>query len=95
MNSSCGRLRRPCRRRRDLLAAARTLRDGVAQAAGRIGEHPRIGSERPDLADSPYRFLVPAGFAYIVIYNAERHPPLIVRILHGARDLPEALWAEQ
>jgi toxin ParE1/3/4 len=31
------------------------------------------------------------GFPYVIVYNAERRSPLIVRILHAARDLPEAL----
>jgi len=32
-----------------------------------------------------------SGFPYVVVHNAARNSPLIVRILHGARDLPEAL----
>jgi toxin ParE1/3/4 len=31
------------------------------------------------------------GFPYVIVYTAARNPPLIVRILHGARDLPEIL----
>jgi len=90
------------RARRDLLAAvrwiakdnpdaARALRDAVARAADRIGAHPRIGVSRPDIADEPYRFVVLTGFPYLIVYNAVRRPPLILRILHGARDLPELL----
>jgi toxin ParE1/3/4 len=76
---------------RDNPAAARALRDGVAVAAVRIGGHGRIGALRPELADEPYRFLTLTGFPYVIVYNAERRPPLILRILHGARDLPEVL----
>lgn len=72
-------------------SAARSLRDGVAAAAARIGEHPGIGFERPDLADPPTRFLMVAGFPYLIVYDAERTPPLILRVLHGARDLPDLL----
>jgi toxin ParE1/3/4 len=72
-------------------AAARAFRDAVARAAERIGEHPQHGMLRPDLADEPYRFLVLTGFPYLIVYNAARRPPLILRILHGARDLPEVL----
>jgi len=90
------------RARRDLLgavrwiakdnpAAARALRDAVAQAAHRIATHPDIGSLRPDLADEPYRFVILTGFPYVIVYNAERKPLLIVRILHTARDIPEVL----
>ncbi|MBK1663820.1 hypothetical protein CKO38_03965 [Rhodospirillum rubrum] len=80
---------------RDNPAAARALRDGIAQAAVHIAEHPGIGTKRPDLTEAPYRFLILTGFPYVIVYNADRLPPLIVRILHGARDLPEALLMEE
>lgn len=76
---------------KDNPAAARALRDGVATAATRIGTHARIGTLRPEWADAPYRFVTLTGFPYVIVYNAERRPPLIVRILHGTRDLPEVL----
>lgn len=90
------------RARRDLLAAvawiardnppaARALRGTIALAADRLARHPKSGSERPDLADPPVRFLVLTGFPYILVYNAAERPPLILRVLHGARDLPSAL----
>ena len=76
---------------KDNPVAARGLRDAVRNMAERIGEHPRIGSLRPDLGREPYRFVILAGFSYVIVYNPDRSPPLIVRILHGARDLPEVL----
>jgi toxin ParE1/3/4 len=76
---------------RDNPAAARALRDAVAEAAVRIGDFPLSGHLRPDLAREPWRFVTLRGFPYVVVYNADRKPPLIVRILHGARDLPELL----
>jgi toxin ParE1/3/4 len=76
---------------KDNPAAARALRDAVAKAAERIGGHVHIGSPRLDLADERYRFAILSGFPYLIVYNADRAPPLIVRILHGARDLPEVL----
>ena len=90
------------RARRDLLEAARWiakdnpsaalgLRNAVAAAARTIGEHPRIGVLRPDLAGEPVRFLALTGYPYVMIYDAEPAPPLILRILHGARDLPDVL----
>ena len=88
--------------RRDLLAAvqwiaqdnpaaARALRDALLRATIRIGEFPDQGSQRPELAPEPYRFLALTGFPYVIVYNAVRRPPLILRFLHGARDLPEVL----
>ncbi|MGH6945631.1 MAG: type II toxin-antitoxin system RelE/ParE family toxin [Geminicoccaceae bacterium] len=71
--------------------AARALRDTVARAAGLIGRFPKIGSERPDLADPPVRFHVLRGFPYVLVYDADGTPPRILRVLDGARDLPELL----
>lgn len=75
----------------DNIVAARALRDAIAEAAGRLGDHPMLGHVRPELVDAPYRFLTVSGFPYIIVYNAQRHPPLIVRVLHGARDFPDLL----
>lgn len=77
--------------KKDNPIAARGLRDALISAADRIGAHPLRGVLRPDLAREPYRFLTLTGFPYVVVYNAERRPPLIVRVVHAARDLPEVL----
>ncbi len=90
------------RARRDLLeavrwiakdnpSAARALRDADTRAAENILAHPMIGPHRPELADPPYRFLSLTGFSYIIVYTPEPNPPLILRILHAARDLPDIL----
>jgi toxin ParE1/3/4 len=75
----------------DSPSAARALRDAVQRAAHLIAEHPLIGVSRPDLAPAPFRFLVVRGFPYLAIYDPTTPPPTIVRIVHGARDLPEVL----
>jgi toxin ParE1/3/4 len=88
--------------RRDLMAAVRwitkdnpvaaqALLDTVAQTAERIGNHIYMGRVRTDLAPEPYRFVSLTSFSYIIVYNADRNPPLIVRILHTSRDLSELL----
>lgn len=90
------------RARRDLLAAvrwiandnpaaARALRNAVARAAENIMAHPMIGPHRPELASPPYRFLSLTGFPYIIIYTPAQNPPLILRILHAARDILDIL----
>jgi toxin ParE1/3/4 len=76
---------------KDNPAAARALGDAVIMAAGHIGNHRHFGALHPELAQPPYRFVTLTGFPYIFVYNADREPPLILRILHGARDLPEIL----
>jgi len=71
--------------------AARGLRDAVEKAARQIGHHPLCGMLRPDLADENYRFLVLTGFPYVLVYTERRVPPVILRVLHGARDLADLL----
>ena len=71
--------------------AARGFRVAPDKQANTIGDHPRIGALMPHLASPPIRFLPIRGFPHIVVYSLDRDPPLIVRVLHGARDLPEVL----
>ena len=73
-------------------AAARSFREALSTLATAIGEHPRIGALKPHLASPPIRFFPKRGFPYVAVYTPDRDPPLIVRVLHGARDLPEILW---
>lgn len=71
--------------------AAEDLRVAVRHAAKALGEHPDMGTQRRDLAPETVRFLVLRGFPYILVYRANAVPPRILRVLHGARDLPEVL----
>lgn len=76
---------------KDNPTAAQGLRNAVIVAARRIGEHPSIGLVRPDYADEPIRFYVLTGYPYVLLYNSGTEPPRIVRVLHGARDIPSVL----
>jgi toxin ParE1/3/4 len=76
---------------RDNPAAAEALRGAVVSAAELIGTHAEIGSVRPHLASAMYRFLPLTGFPYIIVYQIRRRGPVIVRVVHGARDLAQAL----
>jgi toxin ParE1/3/4 len=76
---------------RDRPTAALRLRDAVRALAALLGEHPLIGQARPEIAAAPLRFAVVRGFPYLALYNPTLTPPLILRLLHGARDLPEVL----
>jgi len=77
--------------KQDNRAAARALRNAVERAAERIGRHAGIGSVRSELLPAPYRFLSLSGFPYVIVYNTDRDPPLIVAVFHTARDLKRAL----
>ncbi|HYE63762.1 MAG TPA: type II toxin-antitoxin system RelE/ParE family toxin [Phycisphaerales bacterium] len=58
-------------------------------ALWRLGENPRIGRERPDL--SPKRELRSWHvFDYLILYHPTT-PIEVVRIVHGAQDLPTLL----
>lgn len=76
---------------RDNHTAALGLIEAVQAAAERIGNHPHIGVVRPDLTTAHHRFVTLAGYPYMVVYNPDRSPPVIVRVLHGARDIPFVL----
>jgi toxin ParE1/3/4 len=76
---------------RDNPPAARALRRAVTAAAKRLGDFPLAGVERRDLAAPPVRFLTLPSFPYILVYDAGPRPPVVLRILHGARDLHEVL----
>ena len=72
-------------------AAARAFRMAFDKLATTIAEHRRIGALKPHLASPPIRFLAIRGFPYVVVYTPDPDPPLIVRMLHGARHLPDIL----
>lgn len=71
--------------------AARGFRAALEKQAIAIGEHPLVGSLKPHIASPPIRFLPVRSFPHIIVYTPDPTPPLILRILHGARDIPELL----
>lgn len=68
-------------------AAAAALLEAALRSARRIVERPMLGRVRLDLLPTPYRFWRGAGFPYLIVYNAERTPPRVLRFLHMSRDL--------
>lgn len=76
---------------RDNPKAAQALRSAIMVAAERMGRFPDMGREWPELVDPPVRLLALTGFPYLVVYDPDHRPPLILRVLHGARDLPDIL----
>jgi plasmid stabilization system protein ParE len=51
----------------------------------RLATMPGLGHVREDLADESLRFW--SVYAYLIIYRPATDPLLIVRVLHGARDV--------
>ncbi len=72
----------------DSIGAARRLRLQIFDACQRVADSPGIGHSREDLTDKPVLFW-PTG-SCLIIYTV-RKPVEIVRVLHGARDIPSLL----
>lgn len=76
---------------RDNPTAAHGLREAVAQALARLGQYPDSGAARPDLVALPIRFCFLQRYPYVLVYDSAQRPPLVLRIVHAARDLPMLL----
>lgn len=68
----------------DPVAADRVLSD-LRDAVARLAEMPGLGHTRDDLADETLRAWTVRR--YVVIYQPDRVPLLIVRVLSGYRDV--------
>lgn len=68
----------------DPVAADRVLSD-LRDAVTRLAEMPGLGHVRDDLADETLRAWTVRR--YVVIYQPDRVPMLIVRVLSGYRDI--------
>lgn len=66
-------------------ASAQRFIDELDAMLQRLGEYPDLGRERPDLGEHvrsiPFR-------DHLVIYRREPARVLIIRIVHGSRDVP-------
>jgi toxin ParE1/3/4 len=76
---------------KDSRKATLEFRSLLATLLHQLGDYPETGSARPELAAEPYRFRVMHGFPYVIVYNARRQPPVVMRVLHGSQNLPEIL----
>lgn len=70
---------------------ARAFMAATNEAAINLGRFPEMGDERPELADPPVRFWTLVRYRYVMVYRPDTVPPRILRVLHGARDLPNLL----
>lgn len=73
---------------RDNPAAARGLRDAVAEALEQPGRFPESGAARSELAAAPIRFWFLGRYPCLLVYDADARPPLVLRVVRAARDLP-------
>ncbi|WP_020185178.1 type II toxin-antitoxin system RelE/ParE family toxin [Methylopila sp. 73B] len=70
---------------------ARRLLDDVISAALSLSTFPDRGSPQPNAAGRPFRRLIEKG--HVIVYVVDDHGVIVLRIVHGARDL-DALFAE-
>ncbi len=68
--------------------AAQRVVERIEAAEERLGAFPLIGQARSDLAEGLRHWPIPP---YIILYRVEAERLLIVRIVHGARDLGSLL----
>ena len=70
---------------RDNPDAAGRMIDRIAERCQLYAEQPLLGAACPQLATDPRQF--PVG-NYVVFYQPRDDGILVVRVLHGARDIP-------
>jgi len=72
--------------------AADTVEAAVFRACDFLADSPRAGQQRTDLTHLPVRFWLVQPYAnYLLVYDPSKEPLRIIRVLHGARDLPSVL----
>lgn len=79
---------------RDSLDAALRFLNAVQEAYDQIGDHPGIGSRRYasfPLLEGLRMWAVPDFGNYLVFYLERPDHVDVLRVLHGARDIPVAL----
>lgn len=72
--------------------AADRVEQAVFRACDLLADSPLAGHVRKDLTTAPVRFWVVHPYSkYLIVYDPGKKPLQIIRILHGARDLPSVL----
>jgi toxin ParE1/3/4 len=75
----------------DSIDAALAISDRLEQSFTILGNNPEAGRERSEIAPDIRSF--PTG-ANVILYSASDGGVLVVRLVHGARDLDELLGEE-
>jgi plasmid stabilization system protein ParE len=72
--------------------AADRVEAAVFRTCDLLADSPLSGRVRNDLTRLPVRFWVVHPYSnYLIVYDPESKPLQVIRILHGARDLPVLL----
>jgi plasmid stabilization system protein ParE len=77
---------------RDNREAADGVEEAIFQSCSVLADMPLAGQVRSDLTRFPLRFWVVQPYSkYLIVYDPATGPIRIIRLLHGARDLPSIL----
>lgn len=77
---------------RDNPDAADRVEEAIFRACDLLSGSPLAGSVRKDLTPLPLRLWVVHPYSkYVIVYDPEKKPLPIIRVLHGARDLSSVL----
>jgi plasmid stabilization system protein ParE len=72
--------------------AADRVETEIVTACRRLARYPSMGTRRPDITPLPVRFWTVTRFPnYVIVYRPETAPLQVVAVLHGKRNLKEAL----
>jgi toxin ParE1/3/4 len=72
--------------------AADRVEEAVFGACDFLADSPLAGRVRKEFTPRPVRFWVVQPYpSYLIVYDPEKKPLQIIRILHGTRDLPSLL----
>ena len=81
---------------RDNIEAANRVEASILKACDLLAAAPLAGHMRNDLSDLPVRFWPVRSYSnYLVFYDPQGQPTKIVRILHGARNIPILLARQE
>jgi plasmid stabilization system protein ParE len=73
-------------------AAAYLIEDATYLACEFLAQNPLAGHTRKDLTPLPVRFWPVQGYPIrLIVYDPQRKPLEVIRILHGARNIPAIL----
>ncbi len=70
---------------RDGVDRALHVHDKLSEAFERLAHSPGIGATKPHLTTASIRWW--SVFDFLIVYDSETAPLLILRVIHGARDL--------
>jgi antitoxin ParD1/3/4/toxin ParE1/3/4 len=63
------------------------------QGLSKVADQPGLGHLRHDLSDESLRVF--KVFSYLIIYRPDTSPVQILRVIHGARDVPRAFQEDE